>query len=191
MHRLIVTGSNGTGKSHFAERLAAVRPDLPLKSYDEIRLTENWRKRASHEIDELISVALNKDAWIIEGGPSLLKKALPRCEGVIWLDPPEALRAWRLALRPWRNFGRTRPEVPPGNIDWPLEQYRFAFQSLRKGVKFRHTIESQLMTYPDVQIWRCRKQNDVEAAIKTLSTNIASITNVDHGRGNGRNVRYR
>lgn len=187
MHRLIVTGSNGTGKSHFAQRLAAVRPDLPLKSYDEIRLTENWRKRASHEIDELISEALNKDAWIIEGGPSLLSKALPKCEGVIWLDPPEALRAWRLALRPWRNIGRTRPEVPPGNVDWPFKQYRFAFRSLRNGAKFRRTIETQLMKCPDVQIWRCRGQYDVEAAIEMLSTNITSIASFNHGRRNGRN----
>ena len=188
MHRLIVTGSNGTGKSHFAERLAAVRPDLPLKSYDEIRLTENWRKRAPPEIDELMSAALSRDAWIFEGGPSLLKMTLPRCEGVIWLDPPEVQRAWRLALRPWRNFGRVRPELPQGNVDWPLEQYRFAFQSLRKGAKFRHTIESQLRMYPNMKIWRCREQKDIEAAIKMLSANIANFVDVERDCGNGRNL---
>ena len=170
MKRLIVTGLNGSGKSHFAERLAAKRPDLPLKSYDEIRLTENWRKRASHEIEELTSATLSKDAWIFEGGPSLLKMALPRCEGVIWLDPPEVLRAWRLALRPWRSYGRRRPEVPSGNVDWPLEQYRFAFQSLRKGAKFRYMIEAQLIKYPYVQLWRCQGRDAVEQAIEALST---------------------
>jgi len=168
MRKVIVTGANGVGKSHFAARLAAARVDLPLISYDALRLKNNWIKRPQIEIEAAFSNLLKTDAWIIEGGPSLLSYALAAAEAVVWLDPPEILRAWRLAIRPWRNMGRTRPELPKGNVDWPLEQYRFALRSLKNRSKFRDGIKSSLSERKDVHIWHCRFQRDVEKAIYDL-----------------------
>ena len=45
VQRLIVTGANGAGKSHVAARLSAERPDIPLVSFDSIKLLEGWRQR--------------------------------------------------------------------------------------------------------------------------------------------------
>ena len=168
MKKVIVTGANGTGKSHFAARLAIARADLPLISYDAIRLGKDWTKRPQTEIEAALSNSLKTDAWIIEGGPSLLSHALAAAEGVVWLDPPEILRAWRLVIRPWRNLGRTRPELPNGNVDWPLEQYRFALRSLKNRSRFREGIKSSLCG-TDVYVWHCRRQRDVEKAIDDLA----------------------
>ncbi|MEF2070531.1 DNA topology modulation protein FlaR [Consotaella aegiceratis] len=168
MKRVIVTGANGSGKSYVAGRLASARPDLPLVSYDAIRLTKNWAKRPQIEIDTALSKIIETEAWIIEGGPSLLSQALKRADGVIWLDPPEIVRAWRLAIRPWRNLGKTRPELPSGNIDWPLEQYRFALRSLKNRDKFRAFIETRLSLQNGVCLWHCSRWSDVEKAIQAL-----------------------
>ena len=168
MKKVIVTGANGSGKSHFAARLAAVRADLPLISYDALRLKNHWTKRPQTAIDAELSKLVKTDAWIIEGGPSLLFYALATAEGVVWLDPPEIQRAWRLAIRPWRNIGRTRPELPNGNVDWPLEQYRFALRSLKKRSKFREGIKSSLSEQKNVYVWHCRRKRDVEKAIRDL-----------------------
>lgn len=43
--RVIVTGANGSGKSHLSQRMHVARPEVPLISYDALRLTENWQKR--------------------------------------------------------------------------------------------------------------------------------------------------
>ena len=169
MKRLIITGSNGTGKSHVAMQLAEARPDLPLISYDALRLTTDWIKKRPNEIELAVSTVAEKDAWIMEGGPSLLQHALARCQGVIWLDPPELVRAWRLALRPWKNFGRSRAEIPQGNVDWPLQQYGFALKSLRRGARFRKEIEATLQATPPSHLWRCRHQRDADDAIEFIS----------------------
>lgn len=169
MKRLIVTGANGSGKSHLAARLSAIRPDIPLVSFDAMKLGTGWAQRPRAEIDGDLRKLIGKEAWILEGGPSLLPIALARAELVIWLDPPEALRLWRLARRPWKNLGRTRPELPEGNVDWPLAQYRFALRSFRNRRIFRQAISDALNTAPAVPVCRCFTRRDVERMIEDWS----------------------
>jgi|GEM_PF-2546803 len=165
LRRLIVTGANGTGKSHVASRLGDARPDVPVISFDAIKLTGNWEQKPRPDIDDELARTVAADSWILEGGPSLLDLALPKADAVIWLDPPERIRLWRLAIRPWRNLGRTRPELPAGNVDWPVQQYRFAFQSLGKRARFRDTISERLEKLEAKRIWHCRTSMEIDAAI--------------------------
>lgn len=151
LQKLIVTGPNGAGKSYLAAKLAAIRPNVPIISFDNIKLTKNWEQRPKSQIESKLLQALRSDAWILEGGPSLLPYAIPYADSLIWLDPPSWVRAWRLAIRPLRNFGRTRPELPSGNVDWPWEQYRFAIRSLRYQAKFQENIACQLAVAHNLQ----------------------------------------
>lgn len=165
MRKLIVTGANGSGKSHTAALLHDARPEIPLVSFDAIKLTSDWKQRPRAQIDAKLSKVVATDAWIIEGGPSLLNQALPGADAVIWLDPSAFVRGWRLIIRPWRSFGKTRPELPKGNVDWPVQQYRFAFRSLRNGKNFRNSISTTLANVSEKRIWHCTSQKHVEAAI--------------------------
>lgn len=166
MRRLIVTGPNGAGKSHLAARLAAIRPDVPLISFDGLKLSQGWKLRPRSEVDADLLRIVQQDAWILEGGPGLLSHAISCADCVIWLDPPVWLRAWRLAVRPIRNRGKSRPELPEGNVDWPLEQYRFALRSLRNGTKFRDSISRQLAATSGLRIWRVRYAAHMTTAIE-------------------------
>ena len=166
MHRIVVTGPNGAGKSHAAARLAHARPDVPLVSFDAIKLRTGWRRRPRAEVERALRDALGAETWILEGGPTLLPLALPRAHVVVWLDPPEHVRAWWLLLRPWMHRGRTRPELPAGNVDWIGEQYRFALRSLRKGRSTRAHIARTLRSIGNVRAWRCRTDGDVEDAVR-------------------------
>lgn len=160
LKKVIITGANGVGKSHFAARLALARPEVPVISFDAIKLQKDWRQRQRAEIDTALAGALEKEAWILEGGPSLLAQALEKADVLVWLDPPEFVRAWQLATRPWKHRGKTRPELPPGNIDWPLQQYKFAFRSLKNKSKF-HTYISEVFSDADgLRKWRCRNKSD-------------------------------
>lgn len=166
MQRLIVTGPNGAGKSYVAAQLGAARPDIPIISFDAVKLTRGWKQRPKSEIDSELLRIIEMDTWILEGGPSLLHHAMPRAHGVMWLDPPEWIRAWRLLVRPWRSIGRTRPELPPGNNDWPWEQYRFAIRSLNRRSKFRDDIANSLSQPNALRIWHIRSKSEVDAAIE-------------------------
>jgi hypothetical protein len=141
-------------------------------SYDALRLTRNWAKRPKDETIRSLKSIVQKEAWILEGGPTLLDHALHRCHGVVWLDPPELTRAWRLATRPWQNLGRVRAELPNGNVDWPLQQYAFAFNSLRKGSAFRQAIHARLKAEPPPQMWHCKTQRDVEGALDDVASSL-------------------
>ena len=163
--RLIVTGANGAGKSHLAARLRALRPEIPVISFDALKLKRNWAQRPRADIETDLKQAIAGKAWVLEGGPSLLPKALIHADAIIWLDPPEHLRALRLLARPWRNRGKTRPELPAGNDDWPAEQYMFALRSLVAGRKFRRGIAESLGKVEGLTIWHCRTQIQIEAAI--------------------------
>ena len=163
--RLIITGANGSGKTRFAKLLCRRRPDLKVMSYDALRLTQNWIKRPEDETIQALMSIFQQDTWILEGGPSLLEHALHRCQGVIWLDPPERIRAWRLAIRPWKNIGRVRAELPDGNVDWPLQQCAFAFKSLVNGHASRQVIRTRLNAKPPPQVWHCRSHHDRDIAL--------------------------
>lgn len=159
MKKIIITGVNGVGKSHFASKLALARPEAPLISFDAIKLCTDWQQRPRFEIEGALAKELEKDTWILEGGPSLLFQAVGEADALVWLDPPEHIRAWQLATRPWKSFGKTRPELPSGNVDWPWQQYKFALRSLRNGSKSRTYISEVLRSSEGLQKWRCRNEN--------------------------------
>lgn len=169
MQRLIVTGPNGAGKSYLATKLAQLRPDVPIISFDTIKLTRNWQKHPKSQIEAKLHDGIQSESWILEGGPGLLPYAMTFADGLIWLDPPIWLRAWRLAMRPLVNFGRTRPELPSGNRDWPWQQYRFAIRSLRYHREFQESISSQVKLAHNIRIWRIRKSSDISSAINAWS----------------------
>ena len=173
LQRLIVTGANGTGKSHFARELAAARPDIPLISYDAIKLTSEWKRRPQSEIAAALSDVIQGRSWILEGGPSLLPQAIKYADGVMWLDPPEWLRAWRLFVRPLRNLGKTRPELPDGNVDWPWQQYGFAIRSLRNRIRFQSDITAQLAAASALRVWRIRSATEGASAIAEWRRTVA------------------
>ncbi len=162
MHRIIITGANGAGKSHLAARLGGA------VSYDAIKLTKDWVQRPRKEIDAALAEVVAQDKWIIEGGPSLLPTALPRAEAVIWLDPPVWRRAWRLAKRPWQHRGTTRTELPEGNVDRVLPQYLFGWRSLRRDQIFRAEI-SKALAGTSAPVLQCRSAADINAAIRKVN----------------------
>ena len=163
--RIIVTGANGAGKSHTAARLAAVWPAVPLVSFDAIKLQRDWRQRPRSEIDASLAAVVRGEAWILEGGPSLLPLALPRANAVIWLDPPGHVRGWRLLVRPWKHWGRTRSELPAGNVDRVMQQYQFALRSLARGRRTGSFIAETLREASGIEVWRCQTERDVAEVV--------------------------
>ncbi len=118
-----------------------------------------------------LDVHLKRDAWILEGGPSLLPHAIAKADALVWLDPPEFIRAWRLAKRPWQFLGKTRPELPSGNIDWPIQQYRFAIRSLKNKSKFQSFIADVFHASEHLRKWHCRDRKSIDRMIEEWSQN--------------------
>lgn len=166
MQKVIITGANGVGKSSIAARLREVRPHIPIISYDALKLQTNWQTRPVDESLGALRAAISTDKWILEGGPSMLQVALHHADVLIWLDPPEYKRAWRLFTRPLKSFGRTRAEIPDGNVDWPIQQYKFAWRSIKRGPQSRAIIAECFERAVVQQKWHCNDERSVSLMIE-------------------------
>lgn len=143
--RVIVTGANGAGKTWFAQRVAKTA-DLPWVNNDALSLKTGWQYRAKADIQALQDAAVSKDAWILDGGPSLIRPALvTRADLVIWLDPPAIIRLRRIVWRTLCYLGRTRPEHPQGNVEWPgRRQFRFLVKARKSDARIRDHLSEVL-----------------------------------------------
>ncbi len=167
--RILITGANGSGKTHLAVRIAKENAHLPYMSFDAVKLTTQWQTRSTSQINTHLAAIIRKPAWILEGGPSMLERALPYAQGVIWLDTPTYRRAYRLTRRAFKYIGKSRPELPTGNIEYPLQQLKFAWNSLRKSALTTHYLEATLLSHKSCPVFRCITNLDVQNTLHQLN----------------------
>ncbi|MGJ8611134.1 MAG: hypothetical protein ACSHWY_08575 [Octadecabacter sp.] len=163
MQRIIITGANGSGKSHFAAQCNSARPDVLQISSDAMRAISDM-PLTDAEIDEGLDLAVTGDAWILEGGPDLLARALPRADAIVWLDVPFATRAWRLFSAPW-NKGGHQPDANAGNI---LTRYRSAWNTLRQNADLKTQIAAALAD-ASIPVMTCFDRVETESALALWS----------------------
>lgn len=167
--RIVVTGLNGSGKTHFAQKLSHQRPELPLISFDALKLTTHWNRRPHSQSETALRGAIAAPFWLLDTGASGLLIAATRATHVVYLDTPVLRRATRLFLRPLRNRGQTRATLPDGNVDYLWQQLRFGTKSLLKTKKARATLERAIADLTEIRMIRCRTETEVSAALAALS----------------------
>lgn len=163
IRRIIVTGAVGTGTDLVAKEIAQRRPDLPVTSYDALRQTRNLISPPIEPTRKKLDRVIQSDQWVIEGSPNFLPLAVDQADAVIWLDLPEPMRAWNLAMRPLQNIGRTHP----------IEDYRQALRSLHKRDQIRAFISRSLARADDLLTWHCRSMAEVRRALDTVGRSVA------------------
>jgi len=148
MQRVLVVGANGAGKTWLAQRLSETL-NLPCVNNDALALGHDWSYRAKDVVRQAQASVVAKDGWVFEGGPSLVRPdVLARTQAVIWLDLPAGLRLWRILRRSVQYTGRTRPELPEGNVEWPgRRQFRFGFKAWANDAHVRARIEDGLAAF--------------------------------------------
>jgi len=164
--RVVVVGANGAGKTWFAQALGA-RVGAPVIHKDAFALMTDWHQRPGADVKADVLHAVASERWVLEGGPSILSKPiLAHATLVVWLDIPTPLRAWRVFYRSLRYLGRTRPEHPAGNRDWPgIRQSRFLWRALVGGDRFAAAI-THAMDGATVPRLRLRTKAEISAFIE-------------------------
>ncbi len=86
--RTVIIGNCGSGKSVFAEHLAALT-HIPAIDIDSLHWERGGHKRDEESAKRLVREAAATPRWIIEGVFGWLAEiALPRATAIIWLDLP-------------------------------------------------------------------------------------------------------
>jgi nicotinamide riboside kinase len=108
VHRVVIYGSSGSGKSALAAHLA----DLGLAPHVEIDVLafEEGVHVDQAVLRERFSRAIAGDTWVVEGmHRDQFEMAIPRADVFVWLDLPRRVIAYRLVLRTLRHAAWRRP----------------------------------------------------------------------------------
>ncbi|WP_353217625.1 hypothetical protein [Sandarakinorhabdus sp.] len=89
--RVLVIGTSGSGKSTFAQQLAA-HTGIAWHELDLINWRPGWHDRHTHEPEAFLAdvdAATARGNWVVSGGYSKTRPIiLPRLTDLVWLDLP-------------------------------------------------------------------------------------------------------
>ena len=173
--RVSVIGISGSGKTTFAERLAAAL-DAPQHELDLINWGPNWYNRYAEEFDAFkadVKTAADQDRWVFSGGYSGVRPMIwSRATHVVWLDLPFWTVFRQVLGRSWSRAFDKEP-ILNGNTEtfarWlnkghPIQLVVRHFS--RKRRQFLAMTEDK--TYAHLSVFRCRSHADADAALETL-----------------------
>lgn len=86
MKKINVIGTTGSGKSTFAQLLAA-KLNYPYISMDQLFWKPNWEESTDEEFFPKLSQALNTDAWVLDGNYNRTNSIKWNdIDTIIWID---------------------------------------------------------------------------------------------------------
>lgn len=167
MKRVMIIGAPGSGKSTLARRIGAAT-GLPVYHMDQIHWQSGWVQRPRPLRVEMAHAVENAPEWVFEGGFSTTyAHRLSRCDTLIFLDLPVWLRAWRVARRTLRHYGRNRPDLPEGCPErFSAEFWRWIWTTRTKNRN--RDLELLGTAGPDVTIHHLRSPRAVRRYLTTL-----------------------
>jgi adenylate kinase family enzyme len=114
IRRVSVVGSSGSGKTTFAEQMAA-RLGVPHIELDAVWWGPNWTHLDAETFAAKVDAATAADAWVCDGNFSAVRQiVLERADTVVWLDLPLRTCLARMLRRTARRV-RSGEELWGGN----------------------------------------------------------------------------
>lgn len=122
LHRIVVVGTSGVGKSTFAKRLATIL-SIPHVELDALHWEPNWTE--APDFRERVTQAVATPSWAIDGNYGKVREIIwQQARTLIWLDFPMYVIFAR-ALKRAIKRAATREELWNGN----RESWRLTFFS--------------------------------------------------------------
>lgn len=164
MHRILIIGISGTGKTVLARALSHLL-SIPATHYDKLVWQEDWNEVSEDVVTRQLGDVIKKDQWIIEGfiHPAAQSK-LERADTVIYLDYSGPRAAFGGLRRWWQYRGRVRPELAAGCVerfDWDYLKVMW-----RRGE--RPEIEEAIKGFED-KIVRLKTKKQLNQYLKSVS----------------------
>jgi len=161
MRRIIVVGSQGSGKTSLARKLGR-KLDLPVIHLDVLYWRPGWKPSDTASFRLRVAEAIASDEWIVDGSFSGLAFDLTLAHAalLVVIDRPRWLCQWRILRRSAFDRDTARPDLPEGcpeQFDWKLMREAWRYDTERAPV-----IEAERIQYgAHVPVVRLRSDRDI------------------------------
>lgn len=101
MKRVSIVGNSGSGKTHLAQRLAALMA-APHVELDALYHRPDWQPAPPDEFMRVVAGVANQPTWVIDGNYRAVTMNGPvwqRADTVVWLDLPRSSVMRQVTLR--------------------------------------------------------------------------------------------
>lgn len=127
MHRILITGNSGSGKSTMAAQIAAEYglPHLDLDTLAWDKASPTQRRSLIENRNELFCFIQAHNEWVIEGCYSdLLSLAVSHCDKLIFLNPGVEACVRNCRSRPWEAHKYPGVEAQNQNLEMLIRWVR-------------------------------------------------------------------
>ncbi len=164
MHKILVIGCPGAGKSTFARRLRDAT-GLPLYYLDMLWHKPDKTTVSAHEFDARVTEIIQADRWILDGNYlRTLEMRLVRCDTVFLLDYP--LEECLLGAQ--SRIGKQREDLPWTETEFDPEFRQWILDFPRDQLPQIYKLLGKYRQGRKVFIFRSRK--DAEDFMKSMES---------------------
>ena len=169
MRRIIVVGSQGSGKTSLSRNLGR-KLGLPVIHLDVLYWRPSWKASDTASFRLRVADAIASDEWIVDGSFSGLAfdLTLARAELLVVIDRPRWLCQWRILRRSAFDRDTARPDLPEGcpeQFDWKLMREAWRYDTERAPV-----IEVERVSYgANVPVVRLYSDRDIGNFLEGLT----------------------
>jgi adenylate kinase family enzyme len=170
-HRIVVTGTTGSGKTTLACSVAA-KLNLPHAEQDAWNHLPGWKEAPLEQFRANVDRFTAQTGWVMDGNYTRANDiGWARADTLIWLDYPAWLVFWRLLRRTLRR-GFRREELWNGNRE-RLGLNLFSRDGIlawffRTHWKRQRETPQKLAAYPHLQILRFRTPGEAQRWLRSL-----------------------
>ena len=162
MRRIIIAGSQGSGKTRLALNLGR-KLAIPVIHLDALYWLPGWKESDKASFRTLVANAVAGEAWVVDGSYSDLAfdLTLARADTLIIIERPRWLCQWRILRRSVCERSTKRSDLPigcPEKIDWQLMREAWLYDNHR-----RPQIEAEIKKYGEhVNVVRLTSDSEIE-----------------------------
>lgn len=167
MHRVVVAGCPGAGKSTAAARLAQITGN-PIIHLDRYYWLPGWTRPQADAWRAKVQALASEPRWVMDGNyGGTLDARLAAADTLIHLDFSTFVCLARVARRTLRGIGRRRggqlPDGCPERIDWPFFLFVLRYRRQHRALDLKR------MEHFEGPVYRFTSPAELEGFLSALA----------------------